>query len=176
MGTYSQIALARELWLDEHQFRQRHPAPFLVWSAGAPSAIPIIAPTSVGRSEAPERPRTGEPLILEVVKGELSAFAFGVTIGRTENNDVVVRHEAVSRFHAFIQEREGQRLLVDCGSRNGTFLDGRRLDPNKPSPLPEVASIGLGQLRLEYLSAEKMQAYLRGQLKLPGGPAAPEKD
>jgi hypothetical protein len=169
MAAFSQIALARELWRDEERFRENHASPCLVWSTGAPSSEPIIAPTTMGRSQAPQRPRTGEPLLLEVTKGKLSVFAFGVTIGRTENNDVVVRHEAVSRFHAFVQEREGRYHLVDSGSRNGTSLNGRRLEANKPVLLPEQCTISLGDLRLEYLSADKLVAYLAGELKLLSG-------
>ncbi len=49
------------------------------------------------------------------------------TIGRTEENAVCVLHNSLSRRHARL-EREGERvLLVDLGSKNGTFVDGARV-------------------------------------------------
>jgi len=48
-------------------------------------------------------------------------------IGREETCDVVVEDRSVSRRHALIEHRDGEWVLVDQGSANGTFLDGRRV-------------------------------------------------
>jgi len=51
-----------------------------------------------------------------------------VTIGRTPPNDVLVPHPKVSRNHAMIRMLEaGEYYLVDVGSTNGTFLNGKRV-------------------------------------------------
>lgn len=50
----------------------------------------------------------------------------------------------ISRHHALLQWVEGRLEVIDLGSRNGTFVDGERLQstiPNQPSP-PKVVGIG----------------------------------
>ena len=49
-------------------------------------------------------------------------------IGRTEDNAVVLPDDKVSRNHAMIQQMEGGEFyLIDMGSRNGSFVNDRRL-------------------------------------------------
>lgn len=51
-----------------------------------------------------------------------------MTVGRTPPNDIVIQHPKVSRSHAIIRMlKEGEYYLVDVGSTNGTFLNGRRV-------------------------------------------------
>lgn len=51
-----------------------------------------------------------------------------VAIGRGGSNDLDIGDERVSRRHALIQAQgEGEFWLVDLGSRNGTYLNGRRV-------------------------------------------------
>lgn len=51
-----------------------------------------------------------------------------LTIGRTPPNDIIVAHPKVSRSHAMIRMLEaGEYYLVDVGSTNGTFLNGKRV-------------------------------------------------
>ncbi|MGQ9521627.1 MAG: FHA domain-containing protein [Anaerolineae bacterium] len=54
----------------------------------------------------------------------------------------------VSRRHAKIVQREGRMYIEDVGSANGTFLNGQRLTPYLPYPLPEESDVQLGRLRL----------------------------
>ena len=49
-------------------------------------------------------------------------------LGRAQDNQVVVGEQGVSRRHALIHAQgAGEYWLVDLGSRNGTYLNGRRL-------------------------------------------------
>jgi hypothetical protein len=48
-------------------------------------------------------------------------------IGREETCDVVIEDRSVSRRHVLIERRGGEWAVVDQGSANGTFLDGRRV-------------------------------------------------
>jgi len=51
------------------------------------------------------------------------------TIGRTQQNDVFVLHKSLSRQHARLTVDEaGDVTLHDLGSKNGTFVDGVRVD------------------------------------------------
>lgn len=45
-------------------------------------------------------------------------------IGRADNNDIVLPVREVSRVHASIRLEQGQWLVEDKDSRNGTFLNG----------------------------------------------------
>lgn len=50
------------------------------------------------------------------------------SIGRTPDNQVVLNDTKVSRHHAMLHAYGGLGCwLVDCGSRNGVYLNGRRL-------------------------------------------------
>lgn len=48
-------------------------------------------------------------------------------IGREDSCHVVVNHKEVSRKHARIERRAEGFVLLDAGSRNGTYVNGKRL-------------------------------------------------
>lgn len=50
-----------------------------------------------------------------------------LTVGSAADNDVVVDDPSVSRVHAVVQQMNGRWFIEDCGSRNGTSVNGRRL-------------------------------------------------
>jgi len=50
------------------------------------------------------------------------------TIGRSKDNAIVIKDQCISRNHAILQSTEtGDFYLIDLGSRNGTFVNGRRV-------------------------------------------------
>ena len=67
-------------------------------------------------------------------------------IGRTEQNAVVLSDDMVSRNHAMIQQLEdGEFYLIDMGSRNGSFVNGRRL--TAPVALRDGDVLSFGEAR-----------------------------
>lgn len=60
-------------------------------------------------------------------------------------NEVVVHdlERQISRFHCEIHKRAGKFFLIDCGSANGTRVDGRRANAGKPVRLKSGARIDL---------------------------------
>ncbi|MBI4605186.1 MAG: FHA domain-containing protein [Planctomycetes bacterium] len=50
------------------------------------------------------------------------------SIGRDERNDVAIHDDIVSSFHAAIVRVDGEHWLEDAGSKNGTFLNGERIE------------------------------------------------
>jgi pSer/pThr/pTyr-binding forkhead associated (FHA) protein len=50
-----------------------------------------------------------------------------VRVGRNLENDLVLNHPTVSRFHAEIQYQERQFILVDKNSSSGTFLNNKKI-------------------------------------------------
>ena len=57
----------------------------------------------------------------------------------------------VSRLHAVLK-REGERVFVmDLGSSNGTYLNGKRLQPNMDQTLNHGDMLALGKLKIQIL-------------------------
>ncbi len=82
-----------------------------------------------------DTPSTGEPLVLVVVEGTdrrtLVLDHFPFTIGRRTDRDLVMADPRVSREHAqFARESDGT-YIVDQGSRQGTFVNGERINRRK---------------------------------------------
>jgi pSer/pThr/pTyr-binding forkhead associated (FHA) protein len=67
-------------------------------------------------------------------------------LGRHPSNDVVIRGERVSRFHARIHWDGELPYLEDLGSLNGTFLEGRRLEGSRI--LDQTAQLRIGSTLL----------------------------
>jgi hypothetical protein len=63
-------------------------------------------------------------------KQATNAFGMMVTVGRAANNDIVFPYDGISKFHAYFSNLGGSWVLVDAKSTNGTFLEGRRLNPD----------------------------------------------
>lgn len=57
--------------------------------------------------------------------------AEGVTFGREDSNQIVLpgrRYPHVSSYHARVYVEDGDLVVADLGSKNGTFVNGRRVD------------------------------------------------
>jgi pSer/pThr/pTyr-binding forkhead associated (FHA) protein len=50
------------------------------------------------------------------------------TLGRHKNNDIVITDPKVSSFHARIDRTPDGFVLVDLKSRNGSFVNGHRIE------------------------------------------------
>ena len=103
--------------------------------AGRPGALAQLAVTG--------GPRAGEAL---------SVPAPVVVLGREAACDVVIDDDSVSARHARL-EYDGGWHVTDLGSVNGTAVDGTRLAPEIPAPLPYGAALRLGGVRLEFQPA-----------------------
>lgn len=150
-------------------------APALVWVAPPESTHESGRWLLTDAGGPMARPRAGEPLVFFVEKtpGRVNAFAMGVTVGRVEANDVVVDDGSVSRFHAWLQydEPRGRWALCDADSKNGTWLDGRRLAPKERGWLHDGAEVRVGEVTLRFLLPDALAEWLRrageGDLRFP---------
>jgi hypothetical protein len=59
--------------------------------------------------------------------GDLDLGPGVTTIGRHPDNDIALSDRAVSGHHACIHLGQGQAMLKDLGSTNGTFVNGERI-------------------------------------------------
>jgi adenylate cyclase len=71
------------------------------------------------------------------------------TIGRSDDNNFVITDRWISRNHAMLQCMEtGEFYLIDLGSRNGSFVNGRRV--SVPVTLKHGDRLTFGQTELEF--------------------------
>jgi len=56
-----------------------------------------------------------------------------LTVGRVQGNDIVLPKRNVSKQHARLTWRDDQAMVVDLGSTNGTWVNGRKI--TSPQPL-----------------------------------------
>lgn len=78
-------------------------------------------------------------------------------VGRAETSvkcDVPVAHGTTSTRHASITCNNGTVTVNDMKSTNGTYVNGRRIDPNVPTPLNDGDKIRFGGFTC-YLCAAK---------------------
>ena len=80
----------------------------------------------------------------------VSITAWPFTIGRTENNALRLPAADVSRAHCELALRDGEVVIEDLGSTNGTSVDGRRISSSVT--LREGATIELGPFNLTLLT------------------------
>ncbi|HME91437.1 MAG TPA: FHA domain-containing protein [Myxococcaceae bacterium] len=111
---------------------------------------------------------SGSPLVFEVKKSpnKTNAFAMGITVGRTGNNDVVLEDNSVSRFHAYFQKdlKTGLWTLMDAESKNGSWIDALRLTSGKSALVSDGCHLRFGEVELLFLLPESLLDYLEGKL------------
>ena len=70
-----------------------------------------------------------------------------ITIGRNQINDYVINESGVSKHHAqIVKTDDGGFFIVDMGSANGTFVNGKRISgehPLRPGDTVIVANISI---------------------------------
>ena len=82
-------------------------------------------------------------------------FAIGVettTLGRALNNDLVVEDERASQRHAQIAIEDGQHVIRDLRSTNGTYVNNQRV---LEASLRDGDLIQIGETVFEYLGREE---------------------
>jgi len=57
----------------------------------------------------------------------------------------------VSRLHAVVKRDAKRVLVMDLGSSNGTYINGRRLNPHVEEPLSHGDIVALGKLKIQVL-------------------------
>ena len=65
-------------------------------------------------------------------------------IGRSADNDVQIIDEFLSRSHLKILRRGRRTFITDLRSKNGTFVNGRQIQPEIEIEVKEGAAIVIG--------------------------------
>ncbi|AEW95447.1 MULTISPECIES: FHA domain-containing protein FhaB/FipA [Streptomycetaceae] len=102
---------------------------------------------------AAPRQRRGAPTKLVISEGSLTGTTVAlqgqtITLGRAHDSTIVLDDDYASSRHARIYpDRDGQWIVEDLGSTNGTYLDRTRL--TAPTPVPLGAPIRIGKTVIE---------------------------
>src|SRR5687767_4817637 len=92
---------------------------------------------------------TGHDAWIEWQGGEPVTLTESCSIGRAPGNHVVLASDEVSRRHAVInREGPGEFQVLDLGSSNGTFLNGRRV--TRSTPLHDGDSLQVGPFTIRF--------------------------
>jgi predicted component of type VI protein secretion system len=91
---------------------------------------------------------------LIVVGGDAKATEVNLklptTIGRGREASLTLPHALVSRLHCEIVERDGQLIVRDLGSLNGTFINNQRIEGEQPLLPDELLTLGTVTFRAQY--------------------------
>ena len=104
----------------------------------------------VGTGRTPATPRSGaELVIVRAEEGVGTTYPLGrpLVLGRSGDADIVVVDPYASDLHLRIGEQDGQVMLHDLGSTNGTYVNGRRV--TVPTVLNRGDTVQVGKTMLE---------------------------
>ena len=104
------------------------------------------------RPARPPRPGRGSPRVLLVTAGVLKGTSLDlaqqqITLGRANDATLVLNDDYASSRHARIFPQDGQWIVEDLGSTNGTYLDRQKV--TRPMPVPVGVPIRIGKTVLE---------------------------
>jgi ABC-type multidrug transport system ATPase subunit/pSer/pThr/pTyr-binding forkhead associated (FHA) protein len=92
------------------------------------------------------------------------------SLGRAPENDVLLDHPLVSRFHARILSDGNGTRIVDLGSGNGTRVDGAELEVKVERGLVGGSLIEIGPFTIRFSEAVPGRGALPGADRLPAEP------
>lgn len=104
----------------------------------------------------------------------LDLTANKMTIGRDPENDIPLDHPVISKVHAVIERRDGEYVIRDLESRNGTFVNAKRVteavleDNDRIRVGPYELRFSHGQLKSQ-LELGAVQVDVIGLYKTVGG-------
>ena len=111
-----------------------------------------VKPPRPPRAVRPGRTGRGTPQRLLVTAGGLAGTSIGltdqqITIGRANDATLVLHDDYASTRHARLFPQDGQWIVEDLGSTNGTYLDRQKV--TQPTPVPPGVPIRIGKTVLE---------------------------
>ena len=99
----------------------------------------------MARAPIPKRWRLFSDALLELPAGR-------VTVGRNDDNRIVITDASISGHHALLEVLPDALFITDLGSTNGTMLNGRKLLEGTPTSVSEGDQLTLGALQYRVMS------------------------
>jgi chromosome segregation ATPase len=100
----------------------------------------------------PDRERVTRLLIGRIDNQELRfpLFKNRLTIGRTQQNDIQLKAQYISRRHAVITTEGDAARVIDWGSKNGVYVNSKRVTEHFLKN-GDIVTIGIAEFRYEEL-------------------------
>jgi Inner membrane component of T3SS, cytoplasmic domain len=111
-----------------------------------------VRPPRQQRAPKPSRHGRGTPNTLLVTGGNLTGTSIPlgeqqITIGRAADATLVLTDDYASTRHARLYPQNGEWIVEDLGSTNGTYLDRQKV--TQPMPVPLGVPVRIGKTVLE---------------------------
>ena len=98
--------------------------------------------------------------VIAVKKREGSSYEKMITLGRTTNNDIVLKFGFISKFHAyFLKLPDGRFTVSDAESFNSTVVNNEPLKPHEKRQLEFGDRIAIGHLSFTYFPPRAFYDY-----------------
>ncbi len=109
----------------------------------------VVDGTRIMKPGSDLAPQGDAYLIRSGAGGETKFLLTGpvIKIGRAADNHIIIPDPNVSRYHAKIESVEGQHLLKDLGSTNGTFVNGAKAGERR---LKNGDTVAIGTTKLYF--------------------------
>lgn len=183
--------LAEELTaLGEEAFRAKHTVPVLICrdvddddersfhtemasradlfdtvdGAARPTPGAMVRPTLPRMPVLDELPEQSGERAYYIVKRADGAFQDRVGVGRAPNVDVSIGLPRLSKYHAYFvlpEDPAGDLTIADAGSKNGTWVDGDKVEPKQSVPVTDGCTVRLGPYYLTYHTPEGLLDLVR---------------
>jgi Mg-chelatase subunit ChlD len=115
-------------------------------SARAQAPTPSVPPPQVVTTAgAPGEARLTAVEPVDPVPAEYTLFKTEMSLGRGEDNDIVIPHASVSRSHARLARHDGSFVLTDLNSTNGSFVNNRQVQGS--AVVANGSEVRLGDIR-----------------------------
>jgi hypothetical protein len=99
-----------------------------------------------------------------------------VKVGRAKDNDIVLTHASVSRYHCeLFYDAEGNVFLTDKNSANGTFVNGRKISGSVQLESNDIVKPGL-DVPLRWRNFNSYEQTGGNQVAYSGGTVAHEPE
>ncbi len=125
-------------WVAGQRITEQELAPGTAFAIG-PATITLQVPIAVTQRAAVYAPPPGATVSVAFAPSAPAARVERVrldkpvlTLGRDPSCDLVLDNLAVSRLHAQIRQADGTYVLFDLKSTNGTYVNGQRVEVQRP--------------------------------------------
>jgi hypothetical protein len=102
-------------------------------------------------------------LALRKRKDVESLYPDRISVGRAPNKDIVLRHQSVSKSHAWFEmDSEGNFYVADAGSKNLTRINGYGILSHEPTPVVPGDLLCFGSIEAVLCSPRELWDTLSG--------------
>jgi len=114
---------------------------------------------------------SSQDAVLVYREGQLvkqAPLSAGMVVGRGANATLQLEDPTLSRVHAIVQ-KDGDRWFLVDKSANGTVLDGKKIETDRPAQLSAASVVTLGDYQLQFKLVSRAAAHgatIRGSIPI----------